>query len=192
MVWRSDRFRGPIPVGQQLDGLGLYDGCLLTLHVAHFQHPRGPIVDRQQGPLMVLADHQIHLHIAHPLLLLDDPGTLVNVHTIFDLPPFSLQTAPFGVFPTLGPQMAVQPPAPLLVGPHVLVDPLGTRAFDALPLGLSGDLFRAQVLFQLTLHVRFHGSCEALSLGFGPLSLVPFALGQIRAVGPVATVAVTP
>jgi hypothetical protein len=38
MVWRSDRFRGPIPVGQQLDGLGLYDGCLLTLHVGWVPH----------------------------------------------------------------------------------------------------------------------------------------------------------
>ena len=92
---------------------------------------------------MILSDHQIHLHIAHPLLLLDDLGTLVNVDTILDLAPFSLQTAPFGILLTLGPQVAIQASALLLVGPHVLVDPLGTDALDALPPGFADDLFRA-------------------------------------------------
>jgi hypothetical protein len=132
---------------------------------------------------MILADHQIHLHIAHPLLLLDYVGALVNIYTTFDLAPFSLQTAPFGVFLPLIPQTTVQPPTTLLVGPHVLVDPLSTRAFDTLPPGFSSNLFRAEVLFQLILHVRFYGSRKSLFLWLSLLPLVSLTLSQLGAIG---------
>jgi len=142
-----------------------------------------------------LADDQIHLQIAHPLLRFDDCRTSLDVHPADDLAPFALRTAPFGVPLALGAHVAVQLSALLLVLPDELVDALVRDALDALAGGFADDLLGAVIVFNLLPNAGLNAGRQAPSLGLGlvaGLGLVSgdASLGQIGPARPVALVAV--
>jgi len=146
-----DRMQVGLAFGQQLDGPCLHRGCFLTFQNCHFQHPSGPVVDCQQHAAVAPSDDQIHLQVAHPLLLFHDCRTLPNVHPAHDLAPFAPSTAPFSVALALGAYVAVELAAPLLVLPDELIDALVGNALNPLSGGVPDDLLGAVVLLSLAL-----------------------------------------
>lgn len=124
------------PVGQQFDSLGLDRSGFFVLQNGHFQHSRGPVVNRQKHTAVALTDDQIHLHIAHPLFIFDDRRSLLDVHPADDLAPSALDIAPFGIALALGAHMAVKLAAPLLVLPDELIDALVRDALNPFSGGI--------------------------------------------------------
>ena len=177
-------------IPQQLQGCAVHLIAGAALQPLHPQEPARPVVDGQDGPLMVQPDDGIRLKVAEHPILLGLLGAQGDIHPSEDDAPGVLPRPPLTVSPPLPPQVRVEGSALPLVGPNVLVDPLVGNAFHALLPAVPSDLLGAIVLPQQPVDGGPERRREPLTLGDARLALLVLALGQIGPVLPAALVAV--
>jgi uncharacterized membrane protein len=97
---------------------------VLAIHLFYQGELGHPVNYRDQGALVVLADHSINLPIANAGFFSNDGGTFVNTDTVSNLASFILGSILFFSLLVAVPKMLIQPSTMTLVCPDMLIDEL--------------------------------------------------------------------
>jgi hypothetical protein len=137
-----------------------------------------------------LADYQVNFQVAKALFEVNGLRAVLNAHPAWDLPSAPFCVPAFSISFALGAQVLVQFTALALIFPDVLVDPLGTDHFTAIPGGSPAYLFRAVVHSQVVQDIGFYLGIEPYLFRFELMPALSFAVRQPGFVLPVSPIRV--
>lgn len=134
------------------------------------QHAGGPVVDREDGAPVTIADDRVHLQVAETLALLHHDGPLFDIPPAHDDAPAVLGRSALAVALAACAQVLIQGPASLLDLPHMLVDARVGDHVAALAICQAHDLFRAELL----------ASCRSTSARMAVVKRTAMGLSLLR------------
>ena len=124
---------------------------LLRVLAAELPYPQGhprTVVDREQGPLPVPADHRIDFEVPEAFLPVDFRRAQLYAFPVADLPPALVPAAPGTLLLALVAQVPVQVVPVELPLPDILVYALRARRGPSQPSEAAASLLGAEILAQ--------------------------------------------